>query len=232
MQKFILSIVLTIFSLTVMKAQSKFSVGLGASANVFIQSTPDPYFNSHNYILPHLHFKYEPFTYNRFSGQVQANFYSKRIGLSTTYESNQGGTIVEGFYYQHLATDLVLSVAYKQPISKHLSFQPRLGYFFSYNHFFDATQQTGVSGGGSTASNFGIVNFSEATSYFHPGVMAGFSVDKLKNRSISLFADVYLTPRDIFSAPLTYQIDGQQPQELQGKFHYLNVGIRYELDKF
>lgn len=229
MQKFILSIVFVLFSLTVTNAQSKFTVGLGASGSLFVPSE-NHLLDARNSILPHLHFQYEPFSVGRFSGQIQANFYSKQIGLYRSYDNDQGGTTVEGFHYQHLATDLVLSVLYNQPVSENVSFRPRIGYFFSFNHFMDATQRFGVFGGGSTNSSGTTFGLSEPSAYFHPGIMAGFSFDRIKNRSISLFADVYLTPRDIFNDPLTFLIDGQQ-EELQGKFHYLNVGIRYGLDK-
>ena len=231
MKKIILSFVFIIASFTIINAQSKFMVGLGASGNLFVQSNPTPDFENHNSILPHLHFKYEPLSFGQFSAQVQANFYAKQIGFSNSYVNNQGGKTTFGFIYEHLATDLVVSVAYNHSITETLLFKPRLGYFLSHNHFFNTKSTYSVSGGTDGSTNVVKVDFSETSSYFHSGIMAGFSFERLKNRSISLFADVYITPRNIFSDPLVFEINGFE-NELQGKYHYLNIGIRYGLDKF
>lgn len=230
MQKFIFSCLFIVASITFINAQSKFTLGIGVSGSLFIQAQDDPYLSSFSFVSPHVHLKYEPFSFGRFSGQVQANFYSKKIGLGTRYENLQGGINREGFSSLFLSGDLVLSVAYNHPISKTLNFQPRLGYFFSFNQLLGNEIYSGTSGGGGT-SNFIIdIELEETPFFFYPGIMTGFSIDRFKNRSFIFFMDFYISPRNSFTEPLVYKINGEETR-LQGKFHYVNVGIRYGLDK-
>ncbi|MFK7949568.1 MAG: hypothetical protein AB8G11_18395 [Saprospiraceae bacterium] len=231
MQKFVLSTVFVIFSLSLMNAQSKFTVGLGASQSIFVPTTEEnSIYENDNYLSPHLHFKYEPISFGRFSGQVQANFYIKYIGIASK-EKNQEELSIARFKYEYLSTDLVLSVIYNHPISETLLFKPRLGYFFSYNHYSTIIEHYHSGSGVSIGNDIGRFDLFEGSSFTNSGIMAGFSFDRLKNRSISLFADFYFSPQDVLPEVIVYHRDGVGG-EIQGEFHYLNVGIRYGLDKF
>lgn len=229
MKKIIFSLVFIAASFTIVQAQSKFSIGLGASQSIFVPTQENDSYESNNYLSPHLHLRYEPFSFGKFSTSVQANFYIKNIGVISK-ERNDEYLSIARFKYEYLATDLVLSVAYDHQISETLLFRPRLGYFFSYNHYNNIIEHYHQGSGVSVGNDIGRFELSETPFFTNYGLVTGFSFDWLKNRSISLFADFYLSPQDVLPEAIVYNRNGQGG-EIQGQYHYVNVGMRYGLDR-
>lgn len=228
MQRFILSFVFIIASFTIIQAQSKFTIGLGVSQSIFVPTTAEnEFYENDNYLSPHLHLKYEPFSFGKFSAQVQGSLYQKKIGIASKEKTQDGLFNVTTFRHQHLATDLVLSVAYNIPISETYQFRPRLGYFFSYNFYRTYVALYREESGVTIGNDIGMFEADEAPSFFNSGFVTGFSFDRLKNNhSISLFADAYISPVEVFDEPLSYERVGESG-EIQGKYHHVTIGIRY-----
>ncbi|NJN77395.1 MAG: hypothetical protein HC803_02945 [Saprospiraceae bacterium] len=211
------------------------SVGFGGSLNHFQRSENDPYLQHFSQVLPHFHLKLETSDLNGFIGQVQTNFYMKQIRLGYRYKNAAGGTNTEGFHHDYISSDVVISAAHNYRINGLTRLRPRLGFFVSFNQHIGTTDYSGVSGGGSNNSSQAMYYFDIETSdspfFIYPGIFLGFSTLRYvgnRNRGYSLFADLYLAPRNIFSNPFEYTINGSS-MELQGKYHYLNMGLRVDL---
>lgn len=241
MKKIILSIIfnlcfLLIFPQTINAQIRHLSIGAGTSLNFFQRDISDPYFQHFSQFLPHFHLKLETSDVLSLglTGQLQTNFYTKQIRLGYRYENTAGGKVTEGFHHDYASADIVLSVGYNHRIKPTIWFQPRLGYFFSFNQYIGATEFTKVTGGGTNTVpvNSFDVQSDENPFFIYPGIFTGFSVCTFYNsRAFIIFTDFYIAPRNIFSAPFEYQINGGGQVELQGKYHYLNMGIRVGLNR-
>lgn len=237
MKKIILLILLLPIVLTTIEAQvGRFSVGAGVSANYFQSAIVDPYLEDFSQVLSHFQLQYQ--TADVLSkgivGQVQTNFYTKQIRYGYHYTNTAGGLNREGFRFDYISADIALSAAYNYRLNGRTRLQPRLGYFFSFNKYLGTSEFSSVSGGGvnnTTLYHFNIET-NEDISFFHAGILTGLSIIRYtkNDRAVSIFTDFYLSPRNILSEPLTYTMNGDD-FELQGKYHYFNMGLRVGLNR-
>lgn len=222
------------FSQIAMAQNQRAHIGLGASFSHFQWKDNVTLLTSQTKALPHFQYSFE--TYDKLSrgyrGNVQMNFYKKEIRLGTSYRDGNS-KVKYGFAHEYLSSDIVLSVSYDFRKGYYI-FKPRLGYFFSFNHYIGSTVYSQNTGGtGQSQISFGAIEVEDASNLFYPGILAGFSLynSKIAQRNIALFADFYFTPTDIFNDSLRFSVDGFL-LELQGKLHHLNVGCRVSLIRF
>lgn len=210
------------------------SAGFGGSMNYFQRVEKDAVLQHFSQVLPHFHLKLETPDLMRFVGQIQTNFYTKQIRLGYRYQLTSGGKVTEGFHHDYFSSDVVLSAMYNHRINGTTRFRPRLGFFVSFNQYVGTTEYSGVSGFGSNSNIQAQYSFDietdESPFFIYPGIFLGFSILKYSNRGrgYSLFTDFYFAPRNIFSNPFSYSLNGDL-MELQGKYHYLNLGLRMNL---
>jgi hypothetical protein len=221
-----------------MNAQVKgLSVGFGGSVNYFQRVEKDPILQHFSQVLPHFHLKLETPDLMGFVAQVQTNFYTKQIRLGYRYQLSSGGKATEGFHHDYFSSDIVLSAMYNHRINGTTRFRPRLGFFISLNQYIGTTEYSGVSGFGSNSNSQGQYSFDietdDAPFFIYPGIFLGFSILKYSNRGrgYSIFMDFYLAPRNVFSSPFSYSLNGDSMQ-LQGKYHYMNFGLRMDLFRY
>lgn len=212
------------------------SIGFGGSVNYF-QSVKAPFLEHFSQVLPHFHLKFETIETIKLKGQIQANFYTKQIRFGYQYDLVTGGKITEGFHHDYVSSDIVLSTAFDYRTKGGIRLQPRLGFFVSFNQYLGTTEYTALSGWhgfNSTSNSQSMYSFEietdESPFFIYPGVFTGFSILKnnKKGRAFSIFTDLYLAPRNIFSNPFKYSLNGDS-MELQGKYHYLSIGFRGDL---
>ena len=215
------------------QVETTFSAGIGVKYNMFISSIPTP-LESINDFSSHLNLQMEVKRHKKsgFNGMVQLNLLPKKISFGTTSQSQNGGRIIEGFTHEFLSAELLLAASFDIPI-KQFIIQPKLGFCFAFNQYNGANHFTRTSG--SSASNHQASNWvfeTETEPFFiYPSIVIGGTLKRnffKKNRVFSLFFDSYITPRDIFTSPFFYQINGDD-FELKGKYHYVILGLRVEI---
>lgn len=213
------------------------SIGLGGSVNYFQSAASATSLKNFKQFLLHFHLKFETMETMKLKGQIQANFYNKQIRFGQQYVFASGGKMTEGFHHDYISSDVVLSAAFNHQIKREMKVQPRLGFFVSFNQYVGTTEYTALSGwrGLSSTSNSQsmysyAIKTDESPFFIYPGIFTGFSILKnnKKGRAFSIFTDFYLAPRNIFSNPFQYLLNGDS-MELQGKYHYLNIGFRGDL---
>lgn len=164
-----------------------------------------------------------------FNGIVQLNLLRKKVSFGETYQLPNSGRIVEGFTHEFLSAELLIATGFDIP-TKHFIIQPKLGFCFAFNQYVGLNYFSRISG--NAVANTQVSNWvfeTETEPFFiYPSIIFGVELKRqflnIPRRFI-LFFDTYLTPVNIFADPFIYQVNGDD-FELQGKYHYINLGLR------
>ena len=240
-RNFLLILLLSVAAINT-NAQVRFSAGVGAFANYFQTSIDniDLNYENNSVVLPHFHLQtsMKPSEDSRFVGIIQWNIMPKQIRFDNPKYVSDGSIITDSYYHLYGSLEMELALGYEIPIRK-FTFVPQAGFFVSGNRYVSTNKYKKITEypnvGYLTHTSYGSSrSFSGRQSNYslYSGVSFGFSLNKKtkKNRTIGLFTNVYLTPSEMLETPLEMVLDNL-PIQVQGKFQYMNIGLRFGLNK-
>lgn len=223
-------ILLAFTNISAQQLTTNFSAGIGVKYNIFDSNEVLP-FEFVNDFSPHFNFQLDIKRNKKsgFNGIIQLNLLSKKISFGETYQLPNSGQIVEGFTHEFLSAELLIATGFDIP-TKHFMIQPELGFCFAFNQYIGLNYFNRISGNAvvNTQISNWVFETEKAPFFIYPSIIFGVELERQflkKPRRFILFFDTYLTPVNIFTDPFNYQVNGDN-FELQGKYHYLNLGLR------
>jgi hypothetical protein len=227
---------------TTANAQVRFSVGVGAATNHFQNSIENLnlVYENQSVTLPHFHIQtaMKPNPESRFIGMIQWNIMPKQIRFDNPKYVSDGSIITDSYYHLYGSLEMELAIGYEIPIRK-LTLVPQVGFFVSGNYYSTTSKYKKITEypnvGYLTHTSYGSSrSFSGQQSDFslYSGFSFGLSLNKKtkNNRTIGLFTNAYLTPSEMLEEPLEMVLDNL-PIQVQGKYQYVNIGLRFGLNK-
>lgn len=233
----ILIILIVLINIT-LKAQSKFTVGIGLSNNTHFFQHKNKGLRNDIYKpaavnLPGLNAFAEMKTGNLFDFRVNASLGIKRVAFVYKNRIREPrGRVKSSINHSLVFVDISFLSLINIPQSK-LNWRPIVGFFVSLNEYTGLSQSTTSRSGGIVNQNIPSLELSVDSypSTFYAGINLGTAFKfNIRERELEFQILSYLSPMSLFDS--NFSGPENSPESIiQGKYHYISFGLNVPFRK-
>lgn len=228
----------TLFFITSADAQSKVEFGAGLSYELHYLDHTE--YTTYTYYSTPLVYALGLNTYLHFNSDKRFQFrlltHLGQKDMAFSLRSNQsGGIVIESIHHKFLSADISLLGLCSFPQKNGSILQPMIGFYTSFNRFYNAHWRQSVSGNGINSgggnATIWVPSISNEPSFIYVGVNAGLNYrTQIKDFPIELTSLFYISPASMFDFTFEY-LDGLESADYKGRYHHLTLGMNIPITR-
>jgi len=239
MKYLIISVFLLLSIQAVGQVEMNWGIGISYNTHFFVHEDKSQFeysfFQPDVAHLPRINGHFDLNTNSAFQFRCNLSFGEKRIILSNRQRISSGGILKNSIKHEIISADLSV-LSYYALNRKVGELRPIVGFYISTNKYVAIAQSTSIRGRGPNHIDESMtppvtLEVTERPLIVYVGINLGLNYSiKIRKREVEFFSLLYFSPFDMFSSDFSYLANFQE-ETLNGKYHYLSLGINLKLNR-